>query len=327
MRRGLVYFLRSAALYLALFVVAAMAPWWWLRLLSLGALPFVIGGLFVVGHDAAHHSLTPSRRLNRILGRLAMLPAWHPYTAWSHAHNTLHHGGTCLKGTHPDFTPLTKDEFDRLPAWRRALERFYRSPPGVGFAYVFDFYRRYLLLPPRANQPVQSTRFHLDRLLVVGFAGLQCWAAYALAGSIETAPLPRAAHAAVVVVGPWIEWIYFMGVASFVQHTHPRTAWYDDPEEWQFHHVQLSSSTHMVLPWPIGAMLHHIMDHPAHHIDPTIPLYELPDSQARLERHAPDESIVERLTLAEFRRICRLCKLYDYRRHRWLDFDGRPTTA
>ena len=25
-------------------------------------------------------------------------------------------------------------------------------------------------------------------------------------------------------------------------------------------------------------------------------------------------------------RICRTCKLYDYGRHGWLDFQGRPTT-
>ena len=76
----------------------------------------------------------------------------------------------------------------------------------------------------------------------------------------------------------------------------------------------------------IDFLLHNIMHHPAHHIDPTIPLYELPDSQAQLEHHSPDDSIVVRLTLAEFLRICRLCKLYDYRRHCWLDFDGHPTT-
>jgi omega-6 fatty acid desaturase (delta-12 desaturase) len=326
-RRGVTYFSRSAALYLLLFAGASAAPAWWLRLACLLALPMVIGGLFVIGHDAGHHSLTPSRRLNDLLGRLAMLPALHPYTAWRHAHNTLHHGGTCLKGQHPDFTPLSKREFDALPPWRQRLERFYRTPAGVGVAYVTEFYRRYLLFPSRAHQPVHKTRFHLDRLLVLAFFGLQFAAAYALADRIDPAPLTRVWHAFAVCAVPWAIWIYFMGVASFVQHTHPRTAWYDDAEEWRFYHVQLRSSTHMVLAWPLGAMLHHIMDHPAHHIDPTIPLYELPASQAQLEQESPEESIVVALTVREFLRICRLCKLYDYRRHCWLDFDGRATTA
>jgi omega-6 fatty acid desaturase (delta-12 desaturase) len=117
------------------------------------------------------------------------------------------------------------------------------------------------------------------------------------------------------------------GAASFVQHTHPRTAWYDREDEWSFYHVQLRSSTHAVLPWPLGPMLHNIMDHPAHHIDPTIPLYELPASQKLLEERAPEHSVVVPLTVREYLRICRVCKLYDYRRHCWLDFDGNPTTA
>ena len=92
--------------------------------------PLVIGSLFVIGHDAAHNSLTPVGWLNRLLGRLVFLPAWHPYTSWTHSHNTMHHGWTMFKGRHPDFPPFTKAEYDALPFWRRMLERVYRSPLG-----------------------------------------------------------------------------------------------------------------------------------------------------------------------------------------------------
>ena len=60
----------------------------------------MIGALFIIGHDAAHNSFTPYGWLNRLLGRLVLLPAWHPYTSWAYAHNTLHHGGTNLRGKH-----------------------------------------------------------------------------------------------------------------------------------------------------------------------------------------------------------------------------------
>jgi omega-6 fatty acid desaturase (delta-12 desaturase) len=265
--------------------------------------------------------------LNHLLGRLALLPALHPYTSWVHAHNTLHHGGTCLKGTHPDFVPLSKDDFDRLRPWRRALERFYRSPLGVGFRYATEFYPRYLLFPKSGRRSPQASRFHLDRLLVLAFLGLELAAAYALAGGVAGTAEGRALYAAAVVATPWALWIYFISIASYVQHTHPRSAWYDDPDEWRFYEVQLQSSTHVLLPGPLGAILHNIMDHPAHHIDPAIPLYELPASQRLLEGTAPAESIVVPLTWREYRRICRTCKLYDYRRRCWLDFDGRPTAS
>jgi omega-6 fatty acid desaturase (delta-12 desaturase) len=288
-------------------------------------LPFVMGSLFVISHDAGHHSLVPARWLNRVIGRLAMLPEFHPYASWLHAHNTLHHGGTCLKGMHPDFAPLAKDEFDGLPPWRQRLERIYRSPLGVGLAYTIDFYGRYLLFPSRSHAPVSRARFERDRLLVVAFFAFELWLAYRLIEGTDFGRLGLAG-AAIIVLVPWVLWMYFMGVVSFIQHTHPGSAWYDDPAEWEFHHAQLRSSTHMVLPGRLGVFLHNILDHPAHHIDPTIPLYELAESQALLEEQAPEHSLVVPLTVAEYFRICRLCKLYDYRRHCWLDFDGGPTT-
>jgi omega-6 fatty acid desaturase (delta-12 desaturase) len=324
--RGSWCFARSAAILAGLFIGALIAPVWWLRLACLAGLPFAIGALFVVGHDAAHQSLTPSAWLNHLIGRLALLPAFHPYTSWVHAHNRLHHGGTCLKGTHPDFVPLSKEEFDGLPRWRRMLERLYRSPLGVGVPYATEFYPRYLLFPGRGHRSPHSAQLQLDRLLVLAFLCLQLWWAYGLVGAVHGAA-DRALYAAAVVAVPWALWIYFIGIASFLQHTHPRGAWYDDPEEWRFYKVQLHSSTHVLLPRPFGAILHNIMDHPAHHIDPGIPLYELPESQRLLEGAAPAESILVPLTWGEYRRICRTCKLYDYRRHRWLDFDGRPTTT
>jgi acyl-lipid omega-6 desaturase (Delta-12 desaturase) len=324
--RGGGIFALNAIVYVLLFLGALLLPAWWMRLACILATPTMIGALFVIGHDAAHNSLTRSGWLNRVLGRLAMLPAWHPYTSWCHAHNTLHHGGTCLKGKHPDFTPLSKEEFDRLPRWRRWLERVYRSPLGVGLCYTVDFYFGYLLFPSAAHRSPYRLAFHLDRLLVLAFVAFQLGLAYLLAGHTPGMMLPRWLYPVAAVVLPWAAWLGFMGIASFVQHTHPRTAWYDREDEWSFYHVQLRSSTHAVLPWPLGALLHNIMDHPAHHIDPTIPLYELPASQKSLEERAPEHSVVVPLSLSEYLRICRVCKLYDYRRHRWLDFDGNPTT-
>src|SRR5437764_1409310 len=88
--RGGLIFAASAALYELLFLGTFLLPAPWMRAACLLLTPLVIGALFVIGHDAAHHSLTPHGWLNRVLGRLAMLPAWHPYTSWSHAHNMLH---------------------------------------------------------------------------------------------------------------------------------------------------------------------------------------------------------------------------------------------
>ena len=150
-------------------------------------------------------------------------------------------------------------------------------------------------------------------------------AAWWLTGLSPGLVLPRAAYAGLAVFLPWLIWIWFMGFVSFVQHTHPRMAWYDREDEWSFYHVQLTSTAHVTFPWPLERLMHNIMDHPAHHIDPTIPLYELPRSQKQLEESCPEHAVVIPWTVRDYFRTCAACKLYDFRRHCWTDFAGVPT--
>ena len=117
-----------------------------------------------------------------------------------------------------------------------------------------------------------------------------------------------------------------MGFVSYLQHTHPRMAWYNREDEWSFYHVQIKSTAHVVFPHPLERLMHNIMDHPAHHIDPGIPLYELPQSQHELENQSPEHAVVIRWNLWEYVRTCAACKLYDFDRHCWTDFAGKPTS-
>ncbi|MBY0228552.1 MAG: fatty acid desaturase [Gemmataceae bacterium] len=323
---GLTLALFTLALYVAAFLGYYLLPWFWARIACIFAIPMVIGGLFVIGHDAAHNSLTPVGWLNRLLGRLVMLPAYHPYTSWTHSHNTMHHGWTCFKGRHPDFPPFTKAEYDALPAWRRLLERFYRSALGVGFAYAFGFWLKHLLLPARKDRSPYAAWFQLDRLLVLAFFAGQCALSWILSANLHGENWRAVVHAVAGIVVPFGLWIWFMGFVSYIQHTHPLSAWYDDEEEWSFYTVQLKSTVHVVFPWPIEGMLNNIMDHAAHHLDPVIPLYRLPESQRLLEETAREHALIVHWTPWEYLRTCAACKLYDFERHCWTDWEGNPTS-
>jgi omega-6 fatty acid desaturase (delta-12 desaturase) len=325
--RGSLIFALSAAAYVLVFVGIFRLPYWWLQLPALLIEPIIIGALFVIGHDACHGSLTYSGRLNRILGRFALLPAWHPVSSWVHSHNTLHHGWTNFKGREPAFVPFTKEEYDRLPLWRRLLERVYRRPVGTGLCYAVEFYFWRLLFPRPEHRPPRSISFHLDRLLVVAFLGLQMLAGVILVQGAPDPILPAWLHVLLAIAVPWILWIGFMGFITFLQHTHPQMPWYDKEEEWSFYHVQLTSTAHVVFPWPIERILHNIMDHPAHHLDPAIPLYELPRSQRKLEQASPEHSVVIYWTPWDCLRACAACKLYDFERHCWTDFAGKRTSG
>ena len=89
--KGLAYLARDGVIYGL--VVAGLIlfdnPFAVLALWVLSAL--VISGLFVIGHDAAHGSLFASKRMNRVVGTIAMLPSWHVYEGWVLGHNRIHH--------------------------------------------------------------------------------------------------------------------------------------------------------------------------------------------------------------------------------------------
>ena len=73
-------------------------------------------------------------------------------------------------------------------------------------------------------------------------------------------------------------------------------------------------------------LANNILEHNAHHVDPRVPFYNLPETQARLEACYPEEIQVERLTPGYVLWIFRTCRLYDYERRQWLDYDGTPTS-
>jgi len=72
-------------------------------------------------------------------------------------------------------------------------------------------------------------------------------------------------------------------------------------------------------------VLHHIMEHTAHHVDMGIPLYRLKAAQALLERKLAGHIVVQPFSWRWYRDTARRCKLYDFNLGRWTDFAGRPT--
>jgi omega-6 fatty acid desaturase (delta-12 desaturase) len=117
-----------------------------------------------------------------------------------------------------------------------------------------------------------------------------------------------------------------MALIIFQHHTHPEVPWFAGVNEWTFFQGQVESVVHVELPRPIELFLNNILDHTAHHVDPKIPLYNLPSAQRNLETAYPANIKVVPWTLQGFRTTFAVCRLYDYENHRWLNFDGTPTS-
>ena len=284
-----------------------------------------IAMLFIVGHDAAHGSLVHSWLANRVIATLAFLPALHPLSGWIRSHNQLHHAWTNLKGVDPGYAPFSFDEYQKLSPARRLLERCYRSALGLGLFYFVEVYWKSMVFPRREHGPVNRGQFLLDRLWVAAFLATECALIYWAALVMERAyPVLFTVYAVAVPVGVF-SWL--SGFVTYQHHTNAAIPWFDRKEDWSFFQNQVAGSTHIQFPRVFNLLLMDIHEHTAHHADPRIPLYHLHESQLQLEAAYPESVKVIGWTPGVWWKTLNCCQLYDYREHRWLDFQGRPTTG
>ncbi len=288
----------------------------WLQVCGMLLTWISIVRLFVIGHDACHQALTSSHRLNQALGRIAFLVSLTPYSLWRVGHNVVHHGFNNLRGRDFVWEPRTPAEYAALSPTARWRERLYRSALGPAIYYIVEIWWRRLFFPNHTQMPTQRAEFKLDSLLVAVFAALWIGLIYRYTSQHGSSFLTTLMVAMIV---PSILWNWTVGLIVYLHHTHPEVRWYDDKREWQRDSAQISATLHLIMPWPVGTLMHHIMEHPAHHLDATIPLYHLKQAQQHLGDIGA-EFIRTPFTLQHYLRCVRQCKLYDYQQQHWLRF-------
>ncbi|MDI9334969.1 MAG: fatty acid desaturase [Cytophagales bacterium] len=289
----------------------------WAKLLAGMAAGFVIGRLFIIGHDACHQSLTPNRKLNPWLGRLAFLPSITPYSLWEVGHNVVHHGYTNLKNVDFVWAPLSKEEYAALGRFKRLMYRIYRSGWAPGLYYLIEMWWKRMFFPNKAQMPTRRPIFFQDSLLAAAFGvawiGTMVWAAYAADQSVLLTLLFG-------VVVPFLFWVSMIGFVVYVHHTHTQVVWHDDKLAWAKAQPFVSTTVHLTFPLKMGALMHNIMEHTAHHVDMGVPLYHLKQAQAKLEAMLPKRIVIQPFSLAWYARTAKSCKLYDFKQQRWTKF-------
>ncbi|MEQ4618009.1 MAG: fatty acid desaturase [Corticimicrobacter sp.] len=285
---------------------------------------FIIGRLFILGHDACHQAFTDNRRLNRWVGRLLFLPSLTTYSLWETGHNTVHHGYSNLKGFDFVWCPKTPEEYRALSPAARALERIYRSGWGPWLYYLIEIWWKKMYFPNARQMPTRRRIFTLDSLLVTAggiawIAGL-VWAASATGQSVWVLLLTG-------FVIPFIFWNGMIGMVIYIQHTHPEIEWYENKAEWAACQPFVSTTVHLTFKYFGRRLLHNIMVHTAHHVDMSVPLYKLPEAQHKLETMLPGRIVVQMFSWRWYFQCARYCKLYDFSNKQWLDFKGRPQPA
>ena len=302
-------------LYLGLTAAVLLLPWQYALVCSV-ALGLSIALLFIVAHDACHGGFTAHPRLNAWVARICFLPSLFPVSPWEYGHNQVHHGWTNLREKDYVWRPLSLTEYRQLPGWRRTVERTYRTLPGVALYSIVEIWLKHMLIlttDERRHLSVVSRR--IDRGLVLVYAGL-----------LMLVAVSNGLSAVIFFVGvPFLVFHWLFGMVTLQHHTHPSVRWCDTRREWSFATGQIRNTVHVKLPAVVERLLHNITVHGAHHIDPRVPLYALPEAQARLVESFGEDVTGEKWSLRWQIKLLRTCRLYDYDLHRWLDYDGSET--
>lgn len=225
------------------------------------AAPFLVR-IFIIFHDCCHLSYFKSRWANEGVGYLAGILTSTPYTDWAQAH-IRHHAtaGNLDKRGVGDIWTLTVEEYLAAPKAKRIVYRIFRNPFflfGCGPAFVF------LILQRFSQKGIQ----HKGRLSVyitnLGILAMALLAAATI--GIKTyllIQLPITIIAA--TLGLWL---------FYVQHQYEEVYWARDDVRDSVK-AALQGSSYYKLPkiaqWFTGNIgLHHI-----HHLNPSIPNYNL----------------------------------------------------
>lgn len=322
--RGLLLFGVYGFLYVAT-LIDAIAPFpIALNVLSGIGNGICIAMLFIVGHDCCHGALVPGRRWNLWLGRFAFIPVIHSVSLWRLAHNQHHHGRTNLKGVDPVWTPMSPSEYAAASRARQWLERVYRSGFGPIIYYYIEIWLPLMLLPVSRPARVDWKRHLPDSIFVlVGF-----FVTVAMLVVVGNAVAPERPLWMTITLGwivPYATWNYLAAATVYLNHTHPDLPWFCDEANWSSYNGNVLGTVHVKMPIDIFPLYTDVMAHAAHHTNVRTPVYALPDEQKILKTRFGTDVKEYTLSVREYRRILAACKLFDFERMRWTDFNGVAT--
>jgi omega-6 fatty acid desaturase (delta-12 desaturase) len=189
---------------------------------------------------------------------------------------------------------------------------------------MIEIWWKKMIFTTKEQMPTQRPIFIQDNLLVCGFAlvwlSLSVWASYATQQSLAWVLL-------VSVFVPFMFWCAMIGFVVYVHHTHVKVSWHDDRSAWSKAQPFVSTTVHLTFPFNIGSLLHHIMEHTAHHVDMSIPLYKLKSAQEKLENLLPERIIIQPFSWSWYFETAKNCKLYDFKHRCWTDYQGNFTSV
>ena len=309
----------ATLVYVAPLVGLALSHTWWITLLLWPLAGLGVSGLFVLGHDASHGALLNSRRLNRVVAQFCMAPSVHAEAAWDLGHNRIHHGYTTREGFDFVWHPLTPQQYRDLGRLGRARHRFEWSFVGSGAYYLRTVWWEKMW---RFNAPGKRRAAIVRDKVTLGAAAAALFAVTGVVAGLADGWVAALWTPVKLWVVPFLIFVHVIGWTVYVHHVSPEIRWWSK-KEWSQFKGQMDSTTIMRIPRLVNRLwLHNIMVHVPHHVDARIPFHQLPKAATAIAAAFPETVRTIRLSLREYLRATRTCKLYDFEAGRWLPYSA-----
>lgn len=318
-RRATAALVRAAVVYLVPLVGLVLVDAWW-AVLGLWVLAGLgIAGLFVLGHDASHGALLDSRRANRVIAQICMGPSAHVEAAWDLGHNRVHHGYTTREGFDFVWHPLTPQQYADLGRLGKLRHRLEWSWIGSGAYYLREVWWSKMW---RFSAPGKRHDAIVRDKVVLGSVAGVILAVTVVAGALTGGWVAAIWLPIKLWVVPFLLFVHIIGWTVYVHHVDPDIRWWNR-KEWSQYRGQMESTTILRTPRLANWLwFHNIFVHVPHHVDVRIPFHQLPAAADAIAAAYPDTVRRSRLSIRNFLRAAKACKLYDFEAGTWLPYSA-----
>ncbi|KAI0030259.1 fatty acid desaturase-domain-containing protein, partial [Vararia minispora EC-137] len=243
-------------------------------------------GLWILGHEAGHGSLSPSRILCDTIGYTIHSSLGSPYYSWRFSHKQ-HHDFNGHMDRDQHFIPKTRSSPSSAPERLSAVEMFIESVEDTPIYQVLSLvvrqligFQLYLLfnLSGQPEYPSWTSHFNPNSIM---FRPDQFWDIILSDVGVVCAILMTCSFAhkfgwgmvTRMYIVPWLLMSHWISMIVFLQHRDPYIPHYRQGE-WTYVRGTLATMDRPFLGWQGKLFLHYISHcHVVHHLYSTIPFY------------------------------------------------------
>lgn len=289
----------SFAILLAAQAVVVRASWWWAQSAAVLLSALMLLRIFILYHDYMHHALLKrswlARAIMHAFGYLILAPP----RIWKRSHDYHHaHTAKMVGSQIGSFPTMSAAMYERLSSARRIAYQVARHPLTMLFGY-FTVFIWGMCVGPFVTKPRENAQGMVSLLAYASFGLLVSWTLGVQAWLLAVV-VP---HFVAAALGSYL---------FYAQHNYPDVA-IRSRHDWSYTDAALHAASYMKMGPVMQYFSGNIGYHHVHHLNPSIPFYNLPATMAAIpELQEPGETSLHPRDVV----ACLRLKLWDGDRQR-----------